>query len=98
VSASILRAAGLPELVTESLADYETLILQLCQEPNRLQALRRRIETGVRASPLFDTAGFTRALEDLYEEMWTRHQRGLPPAAIRTATETRLGPVAIKSC
>jgi len=79
---AMLHAAGLSELVTESLADYESLILQLCQEPNRLQALRQRIERSVRSSPLFDTAGFTRALEACYEQMWTRYQRGLPPAAI----------------
>jgi hypothetical protein len=85
-----LRAAGLQELVTESLADYETLILPLCQEPHRLQALRRRIETSVRHSPLFDTAGFTRALEDIYEQMWTRYQRGLPPAEIPSALEAHL--------
>jgi predicted O-linked N-acetylglucosamine transferase (SPINDLY family) len=50
-----------------------------------LRVLRQRIETSVRGSPLFDTAGFTRALEDCYEEMWTRYQRGLPPAAIQPA-------------
>jgi predicted O-linked N-acetylglucosamine transferase (SPINDLY family) len=89
VSGSILHAAGLPELVTDSLADYETLILQPCQQPVRLQALRRRIETSVRASALFDTAGMTRSLENCYEQMWARSQAGLPPAPIQAAAPAK---------
>jgi predicted O-linked N-acetylglucosamine transferase (SPINDLY family) len=82
VSGSILQAAGLPELITESLADYEALITRLCTEPGRLERLRRQVESSVRASPLFDTAGFTRALEICYERMWARSLAGLPPAPI----------------
>ena len=81
VSGSVLRAAGLAELITHDLEDYRALILQLCQETGRLARLRQRIEAQVRNSPLFDTARFTRALETAYEHMWERHAAGLPPAA-----------------
>ena len=33
VAASLLRAAGLPELVTESLQEYETLALKIARDP-----------------------------------------------------------------
>jgi len=85
VSQSILCAAGLPELVTTSLADYQALIVSLCTEPGRLRALRQRIESSVRASPLFDTAGFTRALESAYAQMCARYRAGLAPAPIEVA-------------
>ena len=82
VSSSVLSAAGFPELIAASLESYESLIMALCSEPTRLQALRARVSSGVRNSPLFDTAGFTRALEQGYLQMWSRYQQGLTPAAI----------------
>ncbi len=85
VSGSILRAAGLAELITNSLEGYEALIMELCSDVSRLAGLRSRIESTVRRSPLFDTASFTRALEDCYEQMWRRHRQGLPPAPIQAA-------------
>lgn len=82
VAGSLLHAVGLPELVTNSLADYEALALGLCSEPGRLAALRQKL-AGLRAgAPLFDVPAYTRALEALFEAMWARHQAGLPPAAL----------------
>ena len=43
VAASLLRAIGLPELVTESLADYEALALKLAREPALLGALKAKL-------------------------------------------------------
>jgi predicted O-linked N-acetylglucosamine transferase (SPINDLY family) len=83
VSGSILCAAGLSDLVCESLADYESLIMKICATPGQLRNLRERVEAGIRASPLFATAAFTRALEGLYEQMYARYQAGLPPAHLQ---------------
>src|SRR5207247_2927871 len=38
-----LRAIGLPELVTTTLADYQTRALELAREPERLTQLRHRL-------------------------------------------------------
>jgi protein O-GlcNAc transferase len=81
VSASILHAAGLPDLVASSLDEYEAMIIRMCTEPGRLGALRQRIESTVRGSPLFDTAAFTRTLESCYVRMVERYRNGLAPAA-----------------
>jgi protein O-GlcNAc transferase len=82
VAASLLRAAGLPELVTETTEDYEALALALSQDPARLRAIRQKLAAGRDTCALFDTPRFTRGLEAAYRAMWDRHLAGLPPAHI----------------
>ncbi len=80
VAASVLRAAGLPEMVTDSIKDYEALALELAQTPAMVADLKARLVSGRRSQPLFDTARFTRNLERAYLAMRERHQNGEPPA------------------
>lgn len=68
VAASLLQAAGLPELVTDSPQAYETLALELAQDHERLQQYRARLAQ--RQGALFDTPAFTRELETLYLKLW----------------------------
>jgi predicted O-linked N-acetylglucosamine transferase (SPINDLY family) len=82
VAASLLRAAGLPELVTQSTEEYEALALALAADPARLQAIRQQLAATRDSCALFDTPRFTRGLEAAYDAMWDRHTRGLPPAHI----------------
>jgi len=70
--ASLLQAAGLPELVTASLADYERDALQLAQNPGRLRSLRDRLIRNRSTAPLFDIPRFVRHLEDAYLAMTPR--------------------------
>ena len=76
VAGSILHAAGLPDLATRSLDEYEALALQLARDPARLAALRKRVAECRADGPLFDTAGFCRNLEAIYFSMWHRSQLG----------------------
>jgi predicted O-linked N-acetylglucosamine transferase (SPINDLY family) len=85
VAASLLRAAGLPELVTTSLVDYEERALALAGDPRLLAAIREKLARNRDTSPLFDTAGSTRDLESLYTAMWKRQQSGLLPASFSIA-------------
>jgi predicted O-linked N-acetylglucosamine transferase (SPINDLY family) len=71
VAASILTAAGAPELITESREDYRAMALALARDPARLAALREKL-AGARQSPLFDTPGFARAIEALYRDIVRR--------------------------
>jgi protein O-GlcNAc transferase len=87
VCASLLRAVGLPELVTESLADYEALALRLAVEPGLLPALRQRLAENLPTAPLFDTPRYTRHLEAAYTQMVARARDGLAPAAFAVARE-----------
>jgi predicted O-linked N-acetylglucosamine transferase (SPINDLY family) len=79
VSGSLLRAVGLPELITQSLDDYLALALQLAREPALLGAYRERLAKNRMNAPLFDSTRFTRHLEAAYLAMWKRHCAGLPP-------------------
>jgi protein O-GlcNAc transferase len=81
VSASALKAVGMPELATVSLADYQALALKLARDPALLPAYRDRLEKGRASLPLFDSTGLTRALEAAYEKMAERSRAGLAPAA-----------------
>ena len=75
VAASLLHAAGLPELITQSLDAYEALAMRLASEPTMLAGLRHRLAENRDTHPLFDTARFTRHLEAAYLQMWERHQK-----------------------
>jgi predicted O-linked N-acetylglucosamine transferase (SPINDLY family) len=70
VSGSQLNAIGLPELVTGSPDAYETLALELARQPALLAEYRQRLRANRAVSPLFDTAGYTRALETLLVAAW----------------------------
>lgn len=76
VGASLLRAAGLDELIADSAADYQRLAVELARDRQRLRALRDKLVQNRRRCPLFDMPAFTRALESLYRRMWENHQRG----------------------
>jgi predicted O-linked N-acetylglucosamine transferase (SPINDLY family) len=79
VSASLLRATGLPELVTENLADYESLALRLATTPGMLSELKAKLAKNRGTHPLFDTDRFRRHMESAYITMYDRYQRGDPP-------------------
>ncbi len=77
----MLRAAGLPELITKSLGDYEALALNLARDPEMLCALKTKLAHTRATWPLFDTARFTRNLEAAYSVMVERLRQRLPPAS-----------------
>jgi protein O-GlcNAc transferase len=81
VAASLLSAIGLPEMITNSLGEYETLALKLACDPDLLADIKAKLARNRQTFPLFDTARFARHLEAAYEVMWERHQRGLAPAS-----------------
>jgi len=68
VSGSLLTAAGLADLVTHSSGDYERLAHRIASEPALLREIRARVADAKDHSPLFDSAKFTRDLENLYIE------------------------------
>jgi len=81
VAASLLQAVGLPELVTSSLDEYESLALKLAGDPALLGSLRERLAQNRLSYPLFDTARLARHVEAAYTTMWGTWRRGEPPKA-----------------
>lgn len=80
IAASLLTAAGLPELVAPSAQAYEDLAVALSREPARLAELRARLDAARSASRLFDMQGLMRSLERSFEAMHARCLAGLAPA------------------
>jgi predicted O-linked N-acetylglucosamine transferase (SPINDLY family) len=85
VGASLLKAVGLPELITRSLSEYEALALELASQPARLAALSHKLRAQGTASPLFDTRRKTRQLEAGYRAIYRRYLDGQPPAPLQVA-------------
>jgi len=81
VAASLLTAVGLPELITEDLAEYEALALRLARTPDELAKLRARLAEVRTTTPLFDTVRTTRYVEAAYEGMIAQALRGETPSA-----------------
>ena len=84
--AELVRAIGLPELVTCSLEEYEALALRLSRDGDLLAALRARLARNKWTHPLFDTERFARNIEVAYRRMWERSRAGRPPAAFSAAS------------
>jgi len=89
VAGSLLRAVGLPELVTHSHADYEARARELATQPERLAALRRKLAANRSTYPLFDTVRFTRHIEQAYAMMHERSQAGLAPEHMMVESRPR---------
>lgn len=69
VGASLLRAAGLPELVADSPDGFVALASGLAQNPNRLAATRAKV-LAFRGSFLCDAAAFAPKFEAALRTMW----------------------------
>jgi protein O-GlcNAc transferase len=85
VAASLLHAAGLGDLVTSSLEEYELLALKLARDGSLRADIKRRLEQNRLQYLLFDSARFCRNIETLYETMWRRWQRSEGPASFALA-------------
>jgi predicted O-linked N-acetylglucosamine transferase (SPINDLY family) len=68
MAGSLLRAAGLPELVTMTASDYRELAVALARDRKRLDSLRARLEDGRTTCALFDTPRLVRHLESALTE------------------------------
>lgn len=70
VTASILRSAGLDELVAPNLAAAERLAIDLARRPEHLPALRTCVVERIRSCPFTDAQSFAAALTDNLERMF----------------------------
>jgi predicted O-linked N-acetylglucosamine transferase (SPINDLY family) len=69
MAGSLLNAVGLPDLVTDSLAGYEKLAVDIGRNPNRAASYRRYLAEHGRTSPLFDVPQIVRDLEAEFEKL-----------------------------
>lgn len=79
VAASLLKAIHLPELVTSSPENYERLAIHLATQPEKLAEIRQRLAANRTTTSLFDTARYTKHLEQSYRTMHQRQKAGSKP-------------------
>ncbi len=73
VAASLLNAIGLPELICEDQGSFERVAIRLAGAADRMRDLKEKLARNRGTTALFDTAGFTLALEAAYTQMVERH-------------------------
>jgi protein O-GlcNAc transferase len=66
VAASLLKAAGMPELVAANLDEYYEIAQGLATDVDRTRGLKAKLEAERMTSPVFDSAAYTRDLEALF--------------------------------
>mgnify|MGYP006184313029 CR=1 FL=1 len=74
VTASLLNAVKLPELITTSEEQYESLAIQLAKHPEKLKIITNKLIDNLSKTALYDTALFTRHLEAAYLVMYERYK------------------------
>ncbi len=83
VASSLLKAVGLPELITTNHEAYEDLAAALAGDAARLTFLKQKLSENRATMPLFDTPRFTRNIEEAFLQMHARYKAGLSPDHIR---------------
>ncbi|NIO39434.1 MAG: tetratricopeptide repeat protein [Burkholderiales bacterium] len=78
VSASLLNAIGLPELVTETEDDYETLILELAASEEKLARVKTKLDANRLTHPLFDSKRYTCNFESGLRQAFNLYFEGKP--------------------
>ena len=71
MAGALLTAAGLSELITYNLEDYQALALALANDPTRCAALRDKLGAVRQHGVLFDTPQFVRNLEARFRGLVT---------------------------
>jgi predicted O-linked N-acetylglucosamine transferase (SPINDLY family) len=88
VAASMLQAAGLPELAVADFAQYEACAVALAREPAALNGLRERLRAQRPTCPAFDGTRLVRNLERAYRSMWEIHRAGKPPQPLTVSEDS----------
>jgi predicted O-linked N-acetylglucosamine transferase (SPINDLY family) len=76
VCGSLIKSAGLPELVCTTPSAFIDLAVALGHDPGRRAELRHRLRANRDTCVLFDTPRLVARLEDLYARMWQDYVRG----------------------
>nr|WP_247878859.1 O-linked N-acetylglucosamine transferase [Niveispirillum sp. SYP-B3756] len=79
VCASLVRAAGMPELICDSPQAYVNLAVELGRDSARRLALREKLRAQRDTCVLFDTNLFVREMEALCERLWQDWQEDKVP-------------------
>ncbi|WP_371819551.1 tetratricopeptide repeat protein [Polynucleobacter sp. JS-JIR-5-A7] len=83
---SALHGIEMPELITSSVTEYQSLAIDLATNPQYLQALKEKLIRNKSQTLLFDAPTNTRYLEAAYRKMYERYQGDIEPDHIYITT------------
>jgi len=89
VAASLVSAAGLPEMMVNSLEEYEAMAIRLARDSSALELLKEELKRNRASGALFDTERMTRHLEAAYIKMWERLQNDEPASHFAIEASSR---------
>ena len=69
VAASVLNAAGIPELIAKSLNEYEKIAIDVALNKEKLLKIKENLKDKSRNGLLFDNVKFTTDLEEIYQKI-----------------------------
>ena len=79
MAASIINAVSLPELITTTPEQYESLAIELATDPEKYKIIKDKLVSNLSTAPLYDTPMFTRNLESAYTTMYESYLKKQKP-------------------
>ena len=70
VASSLLTAVGMKELISNSVEEYEKIILDLALNQNKLQKCKNKLKKDISLKPLFNTKNYTKNFENCLEKIY----------------------------
>ena len=77
VSASLLNAVNLPEMITSTQDEYVSLAIELATNLKKMKKIKEKLVNNLNTAPLFNTLLYTQHLEAAYSKMYERYQNKL---------------------
>ena len=82
VSASLLKALDLTELITFSKEEYEFNAIDLAKNPKRLKKIKNKLAKNLTSSTIYDSTLFAKHIESAYQIIYERSHQRLKPENI----------------
>lgn len=70
--ATVMSLLGLPELAGNTFSEYITLAIQLANNPDKLQSIRKSLRLTLLNSTICNGHNFAREMENAYQMMWLK--------------------------
>jgi len=81
-SASVLKAAEMPELVAKTDEEYKNKAILFATNKDELSDIKKKLKEKQKTAPLFDTKRYVKNLEEGLKQAWKKYLAGKKPAII----------------
>ena len=76
-AANIISAVNLSEMITTSQEEYESLAVELANNPMKYRTIKDKLVDNLSDAPLYNTRLFAKNIESAYKTMFDRYHKGL---------------------